>query len=120
MGDGEMRMKETRAGPDTPSRQVITITSILLHPSLILIDNGHFQYNSFPLSLTLLSVHLFQRGSDLTGAVCFSIGLLFKQMGLYWSVAVFGYLMGKCVWLGAREGCVCVRLGFGEGEVRRG
>jgi alpha-1,3-glucosyltransferase len=86
------------------SRQIVTILSILLQPSLILIDNGHFQYNSFPLAMTLLSVYLFQQGNDLLGAVAFSASLLFKQMGLYWSPAVFGYLLGKCIWLGGDEG----------------
>jgi len=83
---------------------MVTILSILLQPSLILIDNGHFQYNSFPIAMTLLAVYLFQSNRDVLGAVAFSASLLFKQMGLYWSPAVFGYLLGKCVWVGGEQG----------------
>lgn len=79
--------------------RLLTALSILLHPSLILIDNGHFQYNSFPLALTLLTTHLFQTDHDALGAIAFCASLLFKQMSLYWAPAIFAYLLGKCIYL---------------------
>ncbi|KAM0747216.1 ALG6, ALG8 glycosyltransferase [Meredithblackwellia eburnea MCA 4105] len=82
----------------------VALASILLQPSLILIDNGHFQYNSLMLGLTLWSINLFQAGRDLSGSVLFVAALGFKQMALYYSPAVFAYLLGKCFYLGGRPG----------------
>jgi alpha-1,3-glucosyltransferase len=56
------------------------------------------------LALTLLSIILFKHDRDLLGCVAFSASLGFKQMALYYSPAVFGYLLGKCFWLGGRDG----------------
>ncbi|KAJ9111471.1 hypothetical protein QFC22_006498 [Naganishia vaughanmartiniae] len=88
----------------TRKTKVVAIASILCWPGLILIDNGHFQYNSFMLGLCLAALTCFEHSHDALGAIAFSCCILFKQMGLYWSPAVFAYLLGKCIWLGGETG----------------
>ncbi|BGO95675.1 hypothetical protein NBRC10512_007373 [Rhodotorula toruloides] len=85
-------------------KMLVAAMTILLQPALILIDNGHFQYNSLMLGLTLWAINCFQSGHDVLGAVAFMLSLGFKQMALYYAPAVFAYLLGKCFWLGGREG----------------
>lgn len=89
---------------DGRSEQIVTILSILLQPTLILIDNASFDHTSFSLAMTLLAVYLFQRGNDLGGIVVFTAGLLFDQTGFWWAAAVGGYVVGKCLWLGGDQG----------------
>ncbi|GAA5865643.1 hypothetical protein JCM8547_007674 [Rhodosporidiobolus lusitaniae] len=98
--------KEGKEGEEGKAvrRMLVAASTILLHPGLILIDNGHFQYNSLMLGLTLHALNAFQAGHDLLGAVLFVLSLGFKQMALYFSPGVFAYLLGKCVWLGGRKG----------------
>ncbi|WAQ85695.1 hypothetical protein PtA15_6A323 [Puccinia triticina] len=81
-----------------------SVLVVLLNPNLILIDNGHFQFNSIMLGLTLASVTCFYGGHDLLGAVMFVCSLAFKQMALYYSPAIFAYLFGKCLYLGHPRG----------------
>lgn len=77
----------------------------LLNPSLILIDHGHFQYNSVSLGLMQLAVAclFFKRTgrhsiSGLIGAsIFFSMALNFKQMELYHALPFFFYLLAICV-----------------------
>ncbi|GAA6017013.1 hypothetical protein JCM11491_006129 [Sporobolomyces phaffii] len=85
-------------------RTLVAAFTILFQPALILIDNGHFQYNSLMLALTLWSINAFQSGHDLVGSALFVASLGFKQMALYYAPGVFAYLFGKCLWLGGREG----------------
>jgi alpha-1,3-glucosyltransferase len=56
------------------------------------------------LALTLWSINAFQSGHDLIGSALFVASLGFKQMALYYAPGVFAYLLGKCLWLGGREG----------------
>ncbi|KAH7337033.1 ALG6, ALG8 glycosyltransferase family-domain-containing protein [Rhizoctonia solani] len=84
--------------------QNIAFLTVLLQPALILIDHGHFQYNSVMLGLTLWAVNMFHLGHDLLGAVFFVASLGFKQMALYYAPAVGCYLLGKCFWLGKKHG----------------
>ncbi|GJN94359.1 hypothetical protein Rhopal_007433-T1 [Rhodotorula paludigena] len=85
-------------------KALVATMTILLQPALILIDSGHFQYNSLMLGLTLWAIILFQKGHDVLGGMLFMLSLGFKQMALYYAPAVFAYLLGKCFWLGGREG----------------
>jgi alpha-1,3-glucosyltransferase len=68
----------------------------LLQPSLIIIDHGHFQYNSVMLGLTTLSVALLQRQHYLLGSIAFVLSLTFKQMALYYSLPIFIFLLSTC------------------------
>ncbi|KAI9620392.1 hypothetical protein H4Q26_013604 [Puccinia striiformis f. sp. tritici PST-130] len=81
-----------------------SIVVVLLNPNVLLIDNGHFQYNSIMLGLTLASVTCFYDGRDLLGAALFVCSMAFKQMALYYSPAIFAYLFGKCLYLGHPNG----------------
>ncbi|KAI8994135.1 ALG6, ALG8 glycosyltransferase family-domain-containing protein [Trametes punicea] len=105
----------TRAWQGTRSsrRQELALATLLFQPAFILIDFGHFQYNSVMLGLTLLAANFFALERDLLGAVCFVLSLGFKQMALYYAPAVGAYLLAKCVYLGPSEGSrLFVRLAF--------
>ncbi|KAK9497117.1 hypothetical protein O3M35_004493 [Rhynocoris fuscipes] len=69
---------------------------LLLYPGLILIDHGHFQYNSVSIGLSLFSYISFINNHDIIGTILFCLALNFKQMLLYYSLPIFSYLLGKC------------------------
>jgi len=77
----------------------VSLSSLLLvtYPGLILIDHGHFQYNSISLGLFIMAVALTTRGYDVLGSICFSAALNYKQMELYHALPFFFYLLGKCL-----------------------
>ncbi|SPO25975.1 related to ALG6 - glucosyltransferase [Ustilago trichophora] len=105
----------------------IALFSILLQPALILIDHGHFQYNSIMLGSSSACFALLhttlpnpdaassstararsQAVTDLSrrlsyeyvaAAVFFCISLSFKQMALYYAPAVFAVMLGRCIGL---------------------
>lgn len=66
----------------------------------MLIDHGHFQYNTVALGLALWSFHFMTKGSGFQncvwGSFLFCMSLNFKQMTLYYAPAVFMYLLGRC------------------------
>ncbi|KAH8920176.1 glycosyltransferase family 57 protein [Atractiella rhizophila] len=93
--------------------ELSSLFTILFQPALLLIDHGHFQYNSVMLGFTLFSLVCFKNGHDLIGAVFFVFALCFKQMALYYAPAIFAYLLGKCLFVGGDEGvALFVQLGF--------
>lgn len=71
------------------------MTLILLQPALLLIDHGHFQYNSIMLGLFLLSLSLLSLDNPrpVLAAIPFVLSLCFKQMGLYYAPVIFVYLL---------------------------
>ena len=90
-----------RLHPNSARDRLWVIALALAQPSLILIDHGHFQYNSISLGLALWSFHYmtldgsFYRNCVL-GSIFFCLSLNFKQMALYYAPAVFAYLLGRC------------------------
>ncbi|KAF5369312.1 hypothetical protein D9758_002725 [Tetrapyrgos nigripes] len=90
----------------TRSRRTQNLAFIVMtfQPALLLIDFGHFQYNSVMLGFTILSVSLFAMSYDLLGAVAFVLSLGFKQMSLYYAPAIGSYLLAKCLLLGPTHG----------------
>lgn len=81
----------------SPIDQTIVASCILFQPALMIIDHGHFQFNSVMLGLTLLSiVHLLYENYMLA-CVFFVLSLGFKQMALYYAPIFFFYLLGRCV-----------------------
>ncbi|KAG6379392.1 glycosyltransferase family 57 protein [Boletus reticuloceps] len=84
--------------------QHAALITLLFHPALLLIDFGHFQYNSVMLGFMLLAINAFAVGFDLLGAVLFVLSLGFKQMSLYYAPAIGAYLLGKCIFLGSKKG----------------
>ncbi|KDQ15002.1 glycosyltransferase family 57 protein [Botryobasidium botryosum FD-172 SS1] len=84
--------------------QSVALLTVLFQPALVIIDHGHFQYNSVMLGLVLWALNFFHAGHDLLGAICFVLSLGFKQMALYYSPAIFAYLLGKCFYLNGLAG----------------
>jgi alpha-1,3-glucosyltransferase len=73
----------------------------MLSPAMILVDNGHFQYNNVCLGLALGAFHFMTLRNgigfyDAIGSMIFCLALNWKQMGLYYAPAVFAFLLGKC------------------------
>ncbi|KAF9899755.1 Glucosyltransferase-like protein [Linnemannia zychae] len=95
------------------TRQHTAVILMLLQPGVILIDSGHFQYNTVMLGLVVWAVNFFLTDQDVLGSVAFCLALGFKQMALYFSPAVFAYLLGKCFRQGF-FGCIwkLVKLGL--------
>ena len=102
----------------------------LLQPGLILIDHGHFQYNSFSLGLVIWMVYFIICGTSLRwfshrisfvvirisldqpilGSVAFCLALNFKQTSLYYAPAVFFFLLSRALRIHA--GSVdCLKIG---------
>lgn len=82
---------------DIPS--LLRFIFVMSQPALILIDHGHFQYNSFALGLCLWAFYYISKPGHLSciiGSVFFCMALSFKQMTLYFAPAVFFYLLGRC------------------------
>lgn len=75
----------------------IMILSILLNPSLILIDHGHFQYNGVCIGLALAGATAIINNYDLLGSIFFCLSLNFKQMSLYYALIFFCVLLRKCL-----------------------
>ncbi|KAG0642651.1 glycosyl transferase [Tuber brumale] len=75
----------------------VALAAILMQPALMIIDHGHFQYNSVMLGLTLLAVDCFITDHIYWGSFFFVLSLSFKQMALYYAPVIFAYLLGLCV-----------------------
>lgn len=72
----------------------------LLQPAILLIDHGHFQYNTTALGLALWSFHFMtqpQFNRCILASMLFVCALSFKQMTLYYAPAVFSYLLARCL-----------------------
>ncbi|KAH7064520.1 dolichyl pyrophosphate Man9GlcNAc2 alpha-1,3-glucosyltransferas-like protein [Macrophomina phaseolina] len=74
----------------------IALVAMLMQPGSILIDHGHFQYNTVMLGLVLASMSSMIAGRFLWSCVFFVGALGFKQMALFYAPAVFAYLLGVC------------------------
>ncbi|KAJ3067373.1 Glucosyltransferase-like protein, partial [Podochytrium sp. JEL0797] len=84
--------------------QNVLLFIALIQPGLILIDHGHFQYNSAMLGFTLWSVTCMSQKRYMLGSMFFCLALGFKQMALYYSLPVFFYLLGASVGAAKRYG----------------
>ncbi|KAJ5357470.1 hypothetical protein N7541_004628 [Penicillium brevicompactum] len=74
----------------------IALAAILLQPGNILIDHGHFQYNTVMLGLVVASLDAILAGRMLWACIFFVGALGFKQMALYYAPVMFAYLLGVC------------------------
>ena len=72
----------------------IALVGILMQPAIILIDHGHFQYNTVMLGFVLASMSSMIANRTLWGCVFFVAALCYKQMALYFAPAIFAYLLG--------------------------
>jgi alpha-1,3-glucosyltransferase len=68
-----------------------------MQPATILIDHGHFQYNTVMLGFLLASMSSMLAERLLWSCVFFVFSLGFKQMALFYAPAVFVYLLGTCL-----------------------
>ena len=84
--------------------KAIFASLLLLQPSLMLIDHGHFQYNCASLGLALWGVLGVLTDNDVLGSLAFSLTLNYKQMELYHSIPFFCYLLGKSVYRSRHTG----------------
>lgn len=84
---------------------------LLLLPSLIIIDHGHFQYNSISLGLALLAAVLMARRRHVAAAAAFALSLNYKQMLLYFAPVFFVAMLAEC-W----EGGIAAVWGAAEGR----
>lgn len=81
----------------SPGDKLCTCFLLLISPGLILIDHGHFQYNSISLGLTLWGVIAAITRRNLICCVAFSLALNYKQMELYHAVPFFCFLLGRAL-----------------------
>lgn len=75
----------------------VALTAILMQPATILIDHGHFQYNTVMLGFVLATISSMLAGRALWSCVFFVAALGFKQMALFYAPAVAAYLAGRCI-----------------------
>lgn len=75
--------------------QIVLAAIILNQPSLILIDHGHFQYNSIMLGLFLFLLIDLIKGNFVLASVWFMSSILFKQMALYYAPFIFFFILSK-------------------------
>ncbi|OAP57132.1 hypothetical protein AYL99_07869 [Fonsecaea erecta] len=75
----------------------IALVAILMQPANMLIDHGHFQYNSVMLGLVVAALSSIFAGRLLWCCIFFVAALGFKQMALYYSPIMFAYLLGSCL-----------------------
>ncbi|CAL7950277.1 unnamed protein product [Xylocopa violacea] len=76
-------------------KRYIYLLIMLIYPGLILIDHGHFQYNSLSLGLFVSAVTAMLQGSFIVGSILFVAALNYKQMELYHALPIFFYILGK-------------------------
>ncbi|KAG7831864.1 hypothetical protein KL942_000198 [Ogataea angusta] len=81
----------------SPIDQTIIAAAILYQPSLIIIDHGHFQYNSVMLGLSLFAIVNLLENNYALCSIFFVLALCFKQMALYYAPIFFFYLLSVCI-----------------------
>lgn len=81
------------------SKWLWTLTLALSQPAIVLIDHGHFQYNTVALGLSIAAFSFMVQPNFkhcIVGSILYCLALNFKQMTLYYAPAVFCYLLGRC------------------------
>jgi alpha-1,3-glucosyltransferase len=77
--------------------QSVAMVAFLMQPSTILIDHGHFQYNTVMLGLVVAALSSIYAGRLMWSCIFFVAALGYKQMALYYSPIFFAYLLGLCI-----------------------
>ena len=80
-----------------PWESSIALAAILMQPATILVDHGHFQYNTVMLGFVVATISSMLAGRALWSCVFFIAALGFKQMALFYAPAVAAYLAGACM-----------------------
>jgi alpha-1,3-glucosyltransferase len=68
---------------------------VLCLPVVVLIDHGHFQYNSVMLGFSVAAFTAVIKGNLVLASVMFTLALNFKQMALYYSLPLFFAIISK-------------------------
>ncbi|EXJ77843.1 alpha-1,3-glucosyltransferase [Capronia epimyces CBS 606.96] len=87
----------SRAQGTGTTSTAIALVAILMQPATLLIDHGHFQYNTVMLGFVVATLSSLYAGRPLWSCLFFVAALGFKQMALYYSPIVFAYLLGSCL-----------------------
>ncbi|PGH36514.1 alpha-1,3-glucosyltransferase [[Emmonsia] crescens] len=74
----------------------IALVAILMQPATILVDHGHFQYNTVMLGLVVAALESMFAGRMLWACLFFVSALCFKQMALYFAPTIFAFMLGAC------------------------
>lgn len=72
----------------------VSLLIFLMKPDVILIDHGHFQYNSLILGLILWAFYCLLNKRFYWCCFLFTIALFAKQMATYYALAFFAGLIG--------------------------
>ncbi|EEP76569.1 predicted protein [Uncinocarpus reesii 1704] len=75
----------------------VALVAILMQPATMLIDHGHFQYNTVMLGLVVAASESILARRRLWACIFFVAALGFKQMALYYAPVMFAYLLGTCL-----------------------
>ena len=79
------------------SPRIGVLAWMICNPALLIIDHGHFQYNSISLGLTVASTYCIVSKKYILGSFLFCGALNHKQMTLYFAPAFFFHLLGVCM-----------------------
>ena len=82
----------------------IAVAAILMQPTLILTDHGHFQYNAVMLGFVAASLACVMHRAYALSCLFFVAALGFKQMALYYAPPVFAFLLGSCIFPAIQPG----------------
>ncbi|OAX80013.1 hypothetical protein ACJ72_05665 [Emergomyces africanus] len=89
----------------------IALVAILMQPASILVDHGHFQYNTVMLGLVVAALASIFAGRMLWACLFFVSALCFKQMALYFAPAIFAFMLGSCFSPRVRIGrLICISI----------
>lgn len=91
-----LRHYSRNQGTGTTSNS-IALVAILMQPATMLIDHGHFQYNTVMLGFMVAAMSSIFAGRLLWSCIFFVAALGFKQMALYYAPVMFTYLLGSCL-----------------------
>jgi len=86
------------------SSRLTCLLLFLTTPPLIMIDHGHYQFNSVALGLVVWAVAFLHARRFLLASIAFTLSILYKQTMLHFSPAFFFFLLG--VSLNKRRGGV--------------
>ncbi len=75
----------------------LVLLSLLIKPDIILVDHGHFQYNSLILGLILSAFYCLLNKNYYICCLLFTIAIHSKQMAVYYALAFFAGLIGKVI-----------------------
>ncbi len=71
----------------------IMLFILLVSPIFIIIDHGHFQFNQVMHGLFIFSIYFLYKGNFFFGILFYTLCINFKQMGLYYSIPIFLYII---------------------------